>query len=308
MRIAELLKSSAKPFPSIEIVPPLKGVTKQGLIESVKPFVEFNLGYINVTCHRDEIDFRQEDDGSFTRHLVRRRISETAVCAAIQSEFKIDVVPHIICGGATADNINTLVQDFLFLGIENVLALRGDCVMGEKRFTPTPGGYRYASELVASIRQISSDCGKPLCIGVGAYPEKHFEAANIQADILNLKRKVDAGADFIITQMFFDNAVFYRFRDMCCKAGINVPIVPGLKPLSSVRQVELLPKSFFIDIPFGLTSEIEAHRNDAAACYLIGQQWCMEQTRDLISNGIPAVHFYTMGRPDNMIEILKSCF
>ena len=308
MRISEFLNSSERPFPSIEIVPPLKGVTRQGLVESVRPFMEFSPKYINVTCHRDEIDFRQEADGSFSRHLVRRRISETAVCAAIQAEFKIEVVPHIICGGATADQINTQVQDFLFLGIENVLALRGDSVLGEKRFTPVKGGFSYASELVAEVRKISKDAGKTMCIGVGAYPEKHFEAANLQTDIRNLKRKVDAGADYVVTQMFFDNAVFYHFRDLCREAGINVPIVPGLKPISNARQVETLPKSFYIDIPYALTSELEAHRDNDAVCYEIGQNWCIEQCRDLIRNGVPAVHFYTMGRPDNMLKILRDCF
>lgn len=308
MKITELLSSSERPFPSIEIVPPLKGVTKRGLIEAVKPFMEFSPRYINVTCHRDEIDFTPEGNGTYSKHLIRRRISETAVCAAIQSEFKIEVVPHIICGGATADQINTQVQDFLFLGIENVLALRGDSLVGEKRFTPTPGGYSYANELVAAVRTISTDAGSPLCIGVGAYPEKHFEAANLQTDIRNLKKKVDAGADFIVTQMFFDNEAFFRFRDMCCEAGITVPIIPGLKPISTARQIETLPKAFNIDIPFELTSEIEAHAGDAAACYEIGQQWCIAQCKDLIRRGVPAVHFYTMGRPDNMLRILKECF
>lgn len=308
MRISEFLNTSEKPFPSIEIVPPLKGVTRQSLTDSVRPFMEFSPKYINVTCHRDEIDFRKEADGSFSRHLIRRRISETAVCAAIQSEFKVEVVPHIICGGATADQINTQVQDFMFLGIENVLALRGDSVLGEKRFTPVEGGFSYASELVAAVRQISSDAGKKMCIGVGGYPEKHFEAANLQTDIRNLKKKVDAGADYVVTQMFYDNAAFYRFRDLCREAGITVPIVPGLKPLSSARQVESLPKAFYIDIPYDLTSELEAHKDNAAACYEIGQEWCIGQCRDLLRHGVPAIHFYTMGRPDNMLRILKDCF
>ncbi len=308
MKISELLKTAYIPFPSLEIVPPLKGVTKQSLIESIIPFIEFKPRYINITCHRDEIDYQPEIGGTFSRHLIRRRISETAVCAAIQSEFKIDVVPHIICGGATADQINTQVQDFLFLGIENVLALRGDSLVGEKRFTATPGGYQYANELVMAVKQISSDAGKPLCVGVGAYPEKHFEAANLQTDIRNLKKKVDAGADYIITQMFFDNGAFYRFRDMCREAGITVPIVPGLKPISAARQVDTLPKSFNIDIPYELTSELEAHKDNAEACYTIGQQWCAEQCKDLIRNGVPAVHFYTMGRQDNMVGILRECF
>lgn len=308
MKIKEIISSQTKAFPSLEIVPPLKGVTKKELLDSIRPFMDFNPPFINVTSHRDEFEFSREGDGSFTRHLVRRRVSETAVCAAIQAEFPVEVVPHLICGGSTAEQVESQLHDFKFLGINNILALRGDSLLGEKRFTPEPGGYRYANELVSAIKDFSSANDVDFCVGVGAYPEKHFEAPNLETDIANLKRKVDAGADFIITQMFFDNASFYKFRDLCREAGITVPVIPGLKPLSTARQIELLPESFSIDIPQPLVKEMLSHRDDKAACYRIGLEWCSAQCEDLLRNGVPAVHFYTMGRPDNVIEILKKHF
>ena len=220
----------------------------------------------------------------------------------------MEVVPHIICAGTTADLVEAQLQDLRFMGISNLMALRGDCLEGEKRFEPTPGGYRYASELGAAVKAYAESEGISFCIGVGAYPEKHFEAVNPEEDLANLKRKVDAGADYIITQMFFDNGAFYRFRDRVRAAGITVPLIPGLKPLSNARQLDLLPQTFSIDIPQELASEIRAHADDKAACYEIGRRWCEAQCRDLLQHGVPAVHFYTMGRQDNGISILQACF
>ena len=298
-----------KPFPSLEIVPPLKGITKAELLESIRPFMDFGPRYINVTCHRDEYEFRPGPDGSYTRHLLRKRISQTAVCAAVQSAFPdVEVVPHLICGGASAEQIESQLQDFKFMGIRNILVLRGDAVPGEKRFTPERDGYAHADELVAAIRRFeAAQAGgeRLFTLGVGGYPEKHFESPNLDTDIRFLKQKVDAGADQIITQMFYDNAVFYRFVERCRAAGITVPIVPGIKPLSSARQVDLLPESFSIDIPLALTAEIAAHPEDA---YRIGQEWCLMQCRDLLAHGVEEIHFYTMGRSDNVINVLRDCF
>lgn len=297
-----------KPFPSLEIVPPLKGITKAELLDSIRPFMEFGPRYINVTCHRDEYEFRAEADGSFTRHLLRKRISQTAVCAAVQAAFpEVEVVPHLICGGASADLIEAQLQDFKFMGIRNILVLRGDAALGEKRFTPERDGYAHADELVAAIRRFEKANGSEriFTLGVAGYPEKHFESPNPETDIQFLKRKVEAGADQIITQLFFDNAVFYDFVDRCRAAGITTPIVPGIKPLSSARQVDLLPESFSIDIPVELTAEVKAHPE---AAYEIGQEWCKAQCRDLLAHGYEEVHFYTMGRSDNVINVLKACF
>ena len=305
MKVSEILASSKKAFPSLEIVPPLRGITKKELIESIAPFMEFNPKYINVTSHRDEYEYTQQPDGSFTRRLVRNRINETTVCAAIMSEYDIEVIPHLICGGNTKEEIESRLDNLEFLGINNIVALRGDSTVGEKRFTPTPGGYRYASELIEGIRNHNEDY---FCIGVGGYPEKHFEAANIETDIANLKRKVDAGADYIITQMFFDNKVYYDFVEKCRKAGINVPIIPGLKPLSTARQISMLPEAFSLNIPVELTQAIAEVENDKEAVYRIGTEWCAMQCKDLLAHDVPAVHFYTMGKSRNIVEILRECF
>ena len=308
MKISEILSTSVKPFASLEIVPPLKGMTKAELLDSIRPFMEFKPPFMNITSHRDEVEYVPRPDGGFDRRQIRRRISETAVCAAIQSEFDVEVVPHVICGGASAEQIEFLLQDFKFLGVDNILALRGDSLVGEKRFTPIPGGYSHASELVKAVSDFEKTNDKRFCVGVGGYPEKHFEAPNIEQDIAHLKEKVDAGADYIVTQMFFDNSVFYRFVDLCRQAGITIPIIPGLKPLSTARQVSLLPKSFSIDIPEPLASEIQSHSEDKTACYEIGREWCLSQCRDLLAHGVKAIHFYTMGRPDNVLDILRECF
>lgn len=333
MKVSEILATSTKAYPSIEIVPPLRGITKEELLESIAPFMEFSPKYINVTSHRDEFEYREEEDGSFSRHLLRNRINETTVCAAIMSKYDVEVVPHLICGGSTKEEIESKLDNLEFLGINNIVALRGDSMTGEKRFMPTPGGYRYASELVEGIRSYQGSAGykrkrgmdsstslgmtergegyaddRYFCIGVGGYPEKHFEAANIETDILNLKKKVDAGADYIITQMFFDNKVYYDFVDRCRAAGITVPVIPGLKPISTPKQLTTLPEAFSLDIPFELTDAISKVKNDKDAVYQIGREWCTMQCKDLIANGVPAVHFYTMGKSENITHILRECF
>ncbi len=319
MKITDILANSTKTYPSLEIVPPLRGITKDELLESIAPFMEFSPKYINVTSHRDEFEYKAEADGSFSRHLVRNRISETTVCAAIMSRYDVEVVPHLICGGNTAEEIQSRLDNLAFLGINNIVALRGDSMTGEKRFSPTPGGYSYASELVEGIRSYQGSSSyrrsrglktddRYFCIGVGAYPEKHFEAPNLETDIANLKKKVDAGADYIITQMFFDNQVYYDFVEKCRAAGISVPIIPGLKPISTFRQISVLPEAFSLDIPVELTQEMEKFKEDKDAVYQIGTEWCTQQCKDLIAHGVPAVHFYTMGKSKNITEILKECF
>ncbi|MBR1927096.1 MAG: methylenetetrahydrofolate reductase [Bacteroidales bacterium] len=285
-------------------------MTKSELLDEIQQFLEFKPRYINVTCHRDEIEYKERPDGSFERRVIRRRVSETAVCGAIQSGLKVDVVPHIICGGATAEDIEFLLQDLKFMEISNVLALRGDCLVGEKRFQPVPGGYSHADELVAAIRRFERDngCEGFFNIGAGCYPEKHFEAANLDDDIAAMKRKVDAGADYLVTQMFFDNKSYFSYVSRCRAAGITVPIIPGLKPISTYKQLRTLPETFSIDIPPALTREIEAHKDDKEAVYRIGQEWCEAQCEELLANGVPAVHFYTMGKTANVVGILRKFF
>lgn len=330
MKVTEILETSSKPFPSLEIVPPLKGMTKEKLNETIRPFMEFNPKYINITSHRDEFEFVQNPDGSFSRRLVRNRISETTVAAAIMAEYPdVEIVPHLICGGVTKDEILSKLDNLKFLGINNILALRGDSLSGEKRFTPTPGGLSHASELVETIRayrNLAVDSKGPeerwFCIGVGGYPEKHFEAPNIETDIANLKKKIDAGSDYIITQMFFDNKVYFDFVEKCRAAGINCPVIPGLKPISTLKQVQMLPESFSLDIPVELTEALysaaegrlqsgpagKVKTDPEQAVYQIGQEWCRMQVKELIAKGVPAVHFYTMGKTENIINILRDCF
>ena len=321
MKVSDILSGSTKAYPSLEIVPPMRGMTKNELLESIAPFMEFSPKYINVTSHRDEYEFKSEADGSFSRHLVRNRISETTVCAAIMERYDVEVIPHIICAGTTKEEIESKLDNLEFLGINNIVALRGDSMASEKRFSPTPGGYAYASELVEGIRKYQGSASyqrkrksemtsgeRYFCIGVGGYPEKHFESPNIETDIANLKKKVDAGADYIITQMFFDNQAYYDFAEKCRQAGIEVPIIPGLKPISSFRQLTMLPETFSLDIPVDLTKAIEEVKDDKAAIYQVGAEWCAMQCKDLIAHGVPAVHFYTMGKSQNITEILKQCF
>jgi methylenetetrahydrofolate reductase (NADPH) len=319
MKVSEILATSTKAYPSLEIVPPLRGLTKNELLESIAPFMEFSPKYINVTSHRDEFEYKEEADGSFSKHLVRNRISETTVCASIMSKYDVEVVPHLICGGSTVEEIQSRLDNLAFLGINNIVALRGDSMTGEKRFTPTPGGYRYANELVEGIRSYQGSSAyrrsrgletdeKYFCIGVGAYPEKHFEAPNLETDIANLKRKVDAGADYVITQMFFDNKVYFDFVHKCREAGITVPIIPGLKPLSTYKQISVLPEAFSLDIPLELTQEMKKFKDNKNVIYEIGTEWCAAQCKNLLENGVPAVHFYTMGKSQNITEILKKCF
>ena len=308
MKISELFSRGGRAFPSLEIVPPLTGLSQEELLDGIAPLMKYNPQYINVTTHRDEFRFDPLPDGTFVRRVVRSRVSPVAVCASIQARFGVEVVPHLICAGTQAFELEWQLQDFRYLGIQSVLALRGDSLVGEKRFTPTPGGYSHASELVAAIRAFEKENGGDFCIGVGGYPEKHFEAANPETDLAFLKAKVDAGADYVVTQMFFDNRVFFDFRDRCRAAGITVPVIPGIKPLSTARQLTLLPESFSIDIPVELTDAVAAAGDDKDAVYRIGTDWCIAQCKDLLSRGVPAIHFYTMGKTRNVEEVLKACF
>ena len=305
MRITDFL-DARHPFPSLEIIPPQSGIVKDELLENIAPLMEFKPRYINVTTHRDEIRFDPQPDGTFVRKIIRSRVSPVAVCGSIQARYDVEVVPHIICAGNSAAEIEWLIQDFHFMGIDNVMALRGDSLTGEKRFTPEPDGFAHADQLVRAIRAMEG--GDRMCIGVGGYPEKHFEAANLDTDIANLKRKVDAGADLVITQMFYDNAVFFRFVERCRNAGISVPIIPGLKPLSTARQIEVIPEAFSIDLPVELTEEVRKAGNDKEAVRRIGIEWCTAQCRELLAEGVPAVHFYTMGKSTNVVEVLRNCF
>ena len=317
MKVIDILKGDHKPFTSFELVPPLKGSDINKLYSSIAPLMEFNPPFINMTSHRDEIEYRRSPDGSFRQITVTKRPGTVAIAAAIMKKFDVEVVPHVICGGSTKNEVENLLLDLNFLGVQNVVALRGDASPGEKYFTPTPGGHKHSNELVEQISRMNK--GQCLddtlvdvvptyfCVGVAGYPEKHCEAPNMEIDIENLKRKVEAGADYIVTQMFFDNSKFFSFVERCRAAGITVPIIPGIKPISTMRHIELLPQAFSLDIPQELMRELVKCKNNEAI-YKLGIEWATLQCKELLEWGARSVHFYTMGKADNIREIIKRAF
>lgn len=316
-KVIDIINQKKAPFASFELVPPLKGSDINKLYGAIEPLMEFAPPFINITFHRDEVEFRQTADGTFEKVTITKRPGSVAIAAAIMKRFPVEVVPHLICGGASKHQIENDLIDLNFLDIQNVVALRGDAIPGQKYFVPEADGHRYSCELVGQIHNMNrgiylDECLKNavptnFCIGVAAYPEKHYEAPNIDIDIENLKRKVDAGADYIVTQMFFDNTRFYEFTAKCRAAGITVPIIPGLKPISTQTHIEMLPRAFSIDLPQELMNEVRKCK-DNKAIYQVGIEWCTAQSKDLLAHGAPAIHYYTMGKADNIREILKRTF
>lgn len=304
MRISQLLTTSKRPFPSLEIVPPLSKLVKEDLYRMLDVF-EGGCKYVNVTSHMDEFQFVPDGNGGFTRHLVRNRISPVAVCSVILARYDVEVIPHVICGGYSAEEIDSLLSDFNFMGINNVMALRGDSLVGEKRFSPVSGGYAHASELVEGIRRFETENGCHFCIGVGGYPEKHFEAVNIETDIKNLALKVKAGADYITTQMFFDNEKFYDFVARCRAEGITVPVVPGIKPLTTEKQLSYLPSAFHISLPVELTSVASGSKEKIKDA---GLEWCVAQCKDLIAHGFPNIHYYVVNSAQSVKSVIDKVF
>ncbi len=316
MKITDILSGTTKPFASFELVPPLKGSDIGKLYASIEPLMEFAPPFLNITCHRDEVEFRPKKDGTFERLTINKRPGTVAIAAAIMKRFPVEVVPHLICGGTSRWKLESELIDLNFLDIQNVMALRGDAVPGEKYFAAEPDGHRYSSQLVEQIkdmnhgryldRTITKAVPSNFCVGVAGYPEKHFEAPNRAEDIANLKVKVDAGADYIVTQMFFDNRKFFDFVDAVRAAGITVPVIPGLKPISTRKHVEMLPRAFGIDLPQELTDELRGRSDEDI--YNIGIEWAAAQSRELLKHGVPAIHYYTMGKADNIRAILKQAF
>lgn len=318
MKVIDILNSSQKPFASFELVPPLKGSDVSRLYDSIDPLMQFQPPFINITCHRDEVEYVPNGDGSYRKMTLAKRPSTIAIVAAIMRRYpNLEIVPHVICGGASQSRVESELLDLHFLGIQNVVALRGDAIPGQRFFIPEADGFSHSSELVAMIRHLNggqyldptvkNGLSTDFCVGVAAYPEKHFEAANLDVDIQHLKQKVEAGADYIVTQMFFDNQQYFRFVDCLREAGITVPVIPGLKPISSQRQIDLLPRSFHIDIPQALVNEINKAKT-ADAVYRVGIEWAIEQSRDLLAHGAPAIHYYTMAKPDNVCQIVEEVF
>jgi methylenetetrahydrofolate reductase (NADPH) len=315
VKITELIGPSQKTVFSFELLPPLKGQSASKLYETIDELIEYKPGYINLTTHRDEIEYRPLDNGFLEKKIVRKRPGTVAIAAAIQHKYGIPVVPHVVCGGFTKEETENMLIDLNFLGIKNVLALRGDGLKSENFFVPEKNGHSHANELVGQIVQLRS--GKYLdpelknrttmdfCIGVAGYPEKHAEASNLDTDLQYLKQKIDAGADYIVTQMFFDNRKYYDFVDRCRAAGITVPIIPGIKPLALMNQVTMLPKIFSIDIPEEFASEVRKCNSNEDARQ-VGTEWAIFQAKDLIANKVPCLHIYTYGISDNTRQIAKT--
>lgn len=302
---------------AFELLPPLKGQNIESIYSAIDTLREFSPSYINVTYHREEIKLVEREGGLLERRVVRKRPGTVGISAAIQARYSIDVVPHLICGGFSADETEDALIEMNFLGIDNVLALRGDNMRGEHTFRPHEGGHCHASELVSQIASMNrgeylsgevEHCAPTdFCIGVAGYPEKHAESPNVKSDIARLKEKVDAGANYIVTQMFFDNSRFFSFVDECRAAGIEVPVIPGLKPFSTKAQLSLLPQVFGVNIPEELASAVDK-APDNAHVRNIGIEWAVWQCRELIKAGVPALHFYSMGRPDNIASIASRVF
>ena len=310
-------KANGKPLFSFEILPPLKGQNIQSIFDSIDPLMEFNPPFIDVTYHREEYEFKELPSGLLQKKVVKKRPGTVGICAGIQNKYNVDAIPHILCGGFTKEDTENLLIDLDFLGIDNVVALRGDALKNEIYFKAEKDGNEYASELVTQIcnlnkgiyldEDLKNSAQTNFCIGVAGYPEKHMEAPSFDSDIHFLKQKIHNGADYIVTQMFFDNKKFFDFVAKCRQEGVTVPIIPGLKPLATKKQLNQIPLRFSIDLPDELIMEVvKAKDNDAVR--QIGIEWCTAQSKELLSAGIPVLHYYSMGKADNIKQIAQALF
>jgi methylenetetrahydrofolate reductase (NADPH) len=317
MSVTDKIKNARSPLFTFELLPPLKGHSIEKIYTAIDRLVEFDPAYINFTSHRNETTYHEGPDGVIEKRVVRIRPGTIALAAAVKYKYNITVVPHILCGGFSKEETENALIEMNFLGINDVLALRGDPPKGFRRFVPEKDGHSYTAELVEQIMNMNN--GKYLgasltettptnfCVGVAGYPEKHFEAPNRQIDIENLKHKVEAGAGYIVTQMFFDNRKFLRFRDDCRAAGITVPVIAGLKPVSALNDIKLLPQAFHIDLPNDLVSAVQKCKTDKEARE-VGIEWATMQSKELIKEKVPGIHYYTLGRSDNIARIVKASF
>jgi methylenetetrahydrofolate reductase (NADPH) len=290
MKVIDHINQATKPLISFEILPPLKGKGIQSLYNHMDPLMEFDPAFINVTYHRSEHVFKKKQDGTFEKVVVKKRPGTESICAAIMNKYNVDTVPHLICGGFGVNETEDALINLNYLGIDNVLVLRGDAAKNEASFEAEPGGHAYAIDLLKQVtnlnegvyleEELKNTSKTKFCIGVAGYPEKHFEAPNMDTDMQYLKQKVDAGADYIVTQMFFDNAKYYAFVNACREIGITVPIIPGLKPIYNKKQLTVLPKIFHIDLPTALSNEVMKCKNDEEV-EKVGAAWLLEQSKDL---------------------------
>lgn len=318
MKVTDHLRQSGgKTLFSVEILPPLKGKGIQNIYEILDPIMEFNPAFIDVTYHREEYIYKKHPNGLLEKISMRKRPGTVGICAAIINHYQVDTVPHIICGGFSKEETENALIDLSFLGIDNVLLLRGDAIKSEPVFEPHPMGHRYALELVQQVVNMNSGryldedlkdvSPSSFCIGVAGYPEKHFESPNLTKDLSFLKAKIEAGADYVVTQMFFDNKKYFEFVDTCRKNGINVPIIPGLKPLTSAKQLSALPKIFHVDIPQELIDAVEKCTSDKQVRE-VGVEWCVNQSKELMKAGVPCLHYYTMSNAEITCQIASKVF
>ncbi|MEY3397524.1 MAG: hypothetical protein RL220_118 [Bacteroidota bacterium] len=315
MKVIQHIREAKGTLFSIEILPPLKGQNIASLFETMDKLMEFSPSFVDVTYHREEYVFRDAGNGLLEKHVIRKRPGTVGICAAIMNRYKVDTVPHIICGGFTRQDTEDALIDLNFVGIENVLVLRGDPIKSEGRFKPEEDGHAYAIDLQKQVVKMNQgiyldpdlkDVQKTnFCIGVAGYPEKHFEAPNMNSDLKWLKAKVDAGAEYVVTQMFFDNQHYFAYVDKCRALGIDVPIIPGLKPLTTKSQLNILPHHFHIDLPDELVELVEKAKNDKEVRQ-IGIDWCIRQSKELKDAGVPVLHYYTMGKAETTAEIAKA--
>ncbi|MBK8503031.1 MAG: methylenetetrahydrofolate reductase [NAD(P)H] [Saprospiraceae bacterium] len=302
---------------SFEVLPPLKGGKMQSIFEVLDPLMEFKPPFIDVTYHREEYVYQKTPNGYYEKTSIRKRPGTVGICAAIMHRYAVDAVPHLICGGFTKEDTENALIDLNFLNINNVLAIRGDARQFDGRFLPEEGGHAYAVDLVKQIAamnrgqyldsNIENGAQTHFCIGIAGYPEKHFEAPNFQTDLRYTKAKIEAGADYIVTQMFFDNKNFFDYVKACKESGITVPIVPGLKPLTKLYQLKSLPRMFYVNMPDELVREAEKVKNETDAKEL-GIEWCIAQSKELKSSGVPCLHYYTMGDTDTIRRIVKAVY
>lgn len=314
--VDHLKKANGKTVFSFEILPPVKGQSVQSIFDAIDPLMEFNPPFIDVTYHREEYIYKKHANGLLERISTRKRPGTVGICAAIINRYEVDPVPHIICGGFSKEETENALIDLDFLGIENVLVLRGDAIKSEGRFIPEEGGHHYASELLQQVLDLNKGnylheevegSRTNFSVGVAGYPEKHFEAPNLNTDIKYLKRKIEMGAQYIVTQMFFDNEKYFSFVDKCREAGIEVPIIPGLKPLATKKQITLLPSIFHVDLPETLTNELEKCTDNRQVSQ-VGIEWCIQQSRELMERGVPCLHYYTMSKSASTRNIAQALF
>lgn len=317
MKVIEQIKNSSEPLFSIEILPPKKGENIENLFQTIETLLPFDPAFINVTYHREEYVYREVGNGLLEKHTVRKRPGTVGICAAIKNKFNIEPVPHIICGGFSKEETENALIDLNFLGVNNVMALRGDPIKSEGRFKPDPNGHAYASQLIQQIEDLNSgtyldpslknSAPSNFCIGVAGYPEKHFESPNPQTDLKYLKQKIDLGAEYIITQLFYDNDSYHRFVESCRKEGINVPIIPGIKPITTKSQLNVIPHFFHVNLPEELSSSIE-NASSKEDVKKIGIEWSIKQAEDLVNQNVPALHFYTMGKAESVRQVAEHIF